>query len=151
MKSIKDVPVESGTKISQKIIIAIIVVFVFFAGLIAFLGRYYGSVGQAQNLGGNPLQRQIVSLVEVEKRYKDSFSGIIGGYLANDDLLSDDFLQATRNARRQLLDLSVPPAYKDLHLSAVVALGEIEQAVLNDDSASASQKMDNLKEIFADF
>lgn len=153
MPTTQDAPTQ--TRISKKVVISVLIVFAFFSGLIFYLVRYYKTAGQLVYRVVSSSQNEAIDLIQLEKDYKENFVIIIQKYLTDSDLnfevINEDFLVRTQEAQQQLLDLKVPVALKDYHLSAVLALLEIEKGINEQDLESIADNIFVLEEILANF
>lgn len=156
MKEIKKI---TENLISQRIVLAVIVIFVFLAGLVTVLGRYYQAVADADYQIAQGLrqqeQEQTVDLAELEADYRSNYRRIIGDYLARFNqagaVVNDDFLSSTKQAKQSLLDLKVTAGLKDTHLATVLLFTNLEAAISEEDQVSVSEDMSKMEQLLQNF
>ena len=142
------------TNVSHKVILGILVIFIFFSVLIFILGRYYKIATEV----GNQLIKsddQTEQITELKENYKFNFSAMLGNYLIeankSSDLLTDSFLNQTREVKQKLLALKVPAELKDYHLSTVLLLENIEKNISSGNNELMVAKLGDLSAIVNNF
>jgi len=145
------------TRTPVKMIIAILLLFSFFATLLLLLSRHYRLIGEiGRNIVKNPLQQEAVDLVQLEKDYRDRVISIIEGYLMEIDGLnvsatSTEFIVLTKATQDRTLDLTVPSHLKEYHLRAILILSDIERAIANENNGSVDDGIASLKDLLNNF
>jgi len=136
-------------KTRYKLIIGAIVGFAVIGGIAALLLQYfelYSDMGQT--VSKNPIQQQAVNMAQLSETYQAESARIISGFLAAAESGSADVAALASEAQKSMLALSLPPQYRQKHLSEVLLLGEIRDAAMSEQSAKASAKIAELKGIF---
>ncbi|HPW39592.1 MAG TPA: hypothetical protein PK619_02635, partial [bacterium] len=79
----KEINKTIDNSIAQQIVLAVIVIFIFLAGLVTLLGRYYQSVAEVDHQIVQSMQ-PVASTVDADKltaTYQSQYRGLIGDYL----------------------------------------------------------------------
>src|SRR3989339_1362659 len=129
MSQVQNYP--TGTRVSKKVIIVILIIFLFFASAIFILGRYYQAMFEfGKELTSKSSNDSPVDLVKLRQDYQSGFAILINGYLGSvdsfTDLAEDDYVSEmiviTQETEQGLLELVVPTEYKDHYLASILAL-----------------------------
>lgn len=118
-------------KPSIKVVLAFLIVFFVVSSAIISLGNYY-SHNNSQVAGVQDAANQI----KLTNDYKEAFKSEFKNYLildTNTDWTSSSILTTTVTIKNNLLNLRVPAEFKEVHLSAVIALSEIEAGIKSQD------------------
>lgn len=121
---------------------AIIALIGCFAVLIFVIGQLF--FNSSDNSSEAPL-------VNLEKKYQDSFNYILSDYTSQSSslasLLSNDFLVSTKKTKGRLLELVVPTQFKQNHLTAILLLSSIEEDIDSGEIEAAVVDFNDLKGI----
>ncbi len=135
----------SGISTRQKVFLASAIIALGILGVLLFILNYSnlsgtgsGSSDAAKALEQERLTRQL------EANYRQDFPGIIGAYLDQGQVSATD-------ARDRLLELRVPSAYRDIHLSAVLSLEVAAKAEAAGDQESLESVQDDLRLLLESF
>ncbi|HNW09648.1 MAG TPA: hypothetical protein PKM52_03655, partial [bacterium] len=153
--TMKEINKTIDNSIAQQIVLAVIVIFIFLAGLVTLLGHYYQSVEEVDHQIVQSMQ-PVASTVDADKltvTYQSQYRGLIGDYLGRLDqgLGGEELLSATRQTKRSLLDLKVTAAFKDTHLSTVLLLDNLEAAFGQADNKVIQTDVSQLKQLLDNF
>ncbi len=152
MPAIEEVPIKSN--LATKLIIAIVVGFVFLAGLIFALARYYQVTGRTAFEIANETRQYNQNLAAVQAEYRQKFKSLINQYLDRLDdqqLTSQANLAASQELHDQLLDLTVPAVYTDYHLSAVLLMNRIMTKIEEQAVEEVRANLEQLEDLISQF
>ena len=150
MPQVEEVPVKSS--LTTKLIVGIIVAFVFLSGLIFALAKYYRLTGRTAYEIANESKQQTESVQQFEREYKEEFMNKISSYLSSvnpDNPFTLGITGQTQTLRDELIAMRVPAVYTDYHLSAVLILNKIEVSVQDQDPIAFKDNIDQLTEIIS--
>ncbi len=153
--TMKEINKTIDNSIAQQIVLAVIVIFIFLAGLVTLLGRYYQSVAEVDHQIVQSMQ-PVASTVDADKltaTYQSQYRGLIGDYLGRLDqgLGGEELLSATRQTKQSLLDLKVTAALKDTHLATVLLLDDLEAAFGQADNKVIQADVSRLEQLLDNF
>jgi|GEM_PF-2488225 len=135
--------------VSKLLFVSLAVVLFLASSFVAF----FLANNLSRNLAANKLidQTQIqaptVDLAKLKQDYEQQSVQILRDYLAQTNLSGMALVQASRQAQQDLLNLTLPAEYKNLHLQEVLLLGEIADLAQANNAASAAAKLDQLRQL----
>ncbi|MFA5029584.1 MAG: hypothetical protein WC518_02405 [Patescibacteria group bacterium] len=143
---------KSPTRVASRVIIGVLVAGIIGAGLLLVFSQRSANYRLAAGNGNQ--SKTTADAVKLSDNYRASFKGVLNDYLSQvrsaDGLKLVDFAGQTKKAKARLLALAVPPESKDLHLSAVIILSDLEKMPAAQSELIGSG-LDKLAKLITDF
>lgn len=133
---------------SRQVIMGIVIVFVFLAGIIFSLGSYFNNTG---NVAG---ETDVAPEVQMSSEYNDEFNELFRNYLvlnSDEEMLTDEFLSKTSSIKTSLLSMRVPGSLRGIHLETILLLTDIEGGVKSQDIGIILSGVYQLRDIIVNF
>jgi hypothetical protein len=89
-----------------------------------------------------------VDPIKLESDYKTKSNEILSEYLRDADENNQNLATTTEQAQSALLNLSLPPQYKERHLAEVLLLGEIAELAKSGNTVAVERKIKELRDFF---
>lgn len=110
--------------VKQRLFLGITIAILVIVGILLFAINYSNLGREKTNERASNSAQNEAKIAKLTQEYRQSFKQIIDGYLLI-DINSSDFIGETQSVKEKILALSVPSAYRDTHLSAVLSLEKI--------------------------
>lgn len=138
------------TKLSQKVIISVVVAFALLGGSVFIISRYYKTIGNVgQQLFQQTIQQKSVKPDKLKQKYLADSGALMNKYFIEIDnnQVPSNMLALTDELKKSLLKLEVHPDLRDYHLELILSLDKIKSLLVKEDQIDQiSQEISILKQ-----
>jgi hypothetical protein len=150
---------DTKLKQSQKIIIGLMIALLFIGLILTLTYKYFESMAQSSRiLNTNPIGQEAIIIEEADPIDLDKLAGdyliernkIVNDFLFVADSDSGELSSLARDTQSQLLNLVLPPQYRETHLTLVLLLSEISELADTNNITALNNKVEVLRGLISE-